>query len=114
MNLMALPTRLTTICRRAGRGRREDQCGHVGANVAGQFQALAVRAHGQRLHRVAQAFAQVEVDAVQLELARLDLGEVEDVVDQPQQGVARFGDDLEEVALLGARAGCPAPVRSCR
>ena len=35
------------------------------------------------------------------ELARLDLGEVEDVVDQPQQGVARFGDDLEEVALPG-------------
>ena len=30
-----------------------------------------------------------KLDAVQLQLAGLDLGEVEDVVDQPQQGLAR-------------------------
>ena len=41
----------------------------------------------QRVHRVADGIAQVEVDRVELELARLDLGEVEDVVDDGQQRI---------------------------
>ena len=45
--------------------------------------------------------AQVELDRVELELAGLHLGEVEQVVDDGQQGVGRGPDDLEILALLG-------------
>ena len=80
VNLMALPTRLTRICRsRPGSPTRAS--GTSGGDVAGQLQALLVRPGGERLHRVAQRVAQAEVDRLELELARLDLGEVEDVVD---------------------------------
>ena len=56
----------------------------------------------QRLHGVADAFAQVEIDRLQGQLARLDLGEIEDVVEQPQQGVGRLLDHLQIFALLAA------------
>ena len=95
-------------------GIAAEKGGHVGTNPAGQFQALAVGAHRQRPHRVAQVLVEVEVDAIQHDLARLDLGEVEDVVDQTQQGFSRFGDDLEEVALAGGELGVEDAVPSCR
>ena len=58
--------------------------------MAGQFQALLLRPQGQRVQRVAQRVAQVEVDLIQVQLAGLDLGEIEDVVDDRQQRVGRF------------------------
>ena len=45
--------------------------------------------------------AQAELDRVELELAGLDLGEVEQVVDDGQQGVGRGLDNLEVLPLLG-------------
>ena len=42
---------------------------------------------------------------LELELAGLDLGEVEDVVDDDEQGVAAGADRLGEVALLGRQVG---------
>ena len=57
VNLMALPTRLTTICRSRWESPTT-MARHVGVNVAGQFQPLAVGAEGERLQRVAQALAQ--------------------------------------------------------
>ena len=46
----------------------------------------------------------IEVDRFQIDLACLDLGEVEDVVDDVQQGIGRELDSLEIVALLAASA----------
>ena len=43
--------------------------------------------------------------ALQLEPPGLDLGEVEDVVDDAQQRVAARADDLGELALLGGQLG---------
>ncbi len=71
-------------------------------DVAGQLQPLLMGAQGERLHRVAQAFAEVEPLPLQHELPRLDLGEVEDVVDDREQGLARIADGGEVLALLGA------------
>jgi hypothetical protein len=42
---------------------------------------------------------------LQLELPRLDLGEVEDVVDDAQEGLAAGADRRGEVALLGGQGG---------
>ena len=58
----------------------------LGRDVAGQLEPLLVRPDPERLERVAQAVAQAELDPVELLLAGLDLGEVEDVVDDRQEG----------------------------
>ena len=78
-----------------------DPSGHVVMDMAGQLQPLLVGADGERFHRVAQAFAEVELLAFQHELLGLDLGEVEDVVDHAEQGLARIADGRQELALLG-------------
>ena len=78
-----------------------DPSGHVLMDMAGQFQPLLVGADGERFHRVAQAFPEVELLALQHELFGLDLGEVEDIVDHAEQGLARIADGREELALLG-------------
>ena len=70
-------------------------------DVTGQFQPLLLGADGERLHRVAQALAEVELLALQHELLGLDLGEVEDIVDHAEQGFARIADGRQELALLG-------------
>ena len=53
--------------------------------MAGQLQALLLGPQSQRLQCVSQRFSQVELDIIQIELARLDFGKVEDVVDQGEQ-----------------------------
>ena len=62
-----------------------------------QFKALDLGRVRKHRHRVFDDFDQVEVDRLQLEVAGLDLGKVEDVVDDAQQvtprGLHRFGPD---------------------
>ncbi len=73
---------------------------HVAVDVAGQLQPLLVGAEGERFQRVAQALAEVEPLLLQHELFGLDLGKIEDVVDHPQQGLARIADGGQVFALL--------------
>jgi hypothetical protein len=60
---------------------------HVVGNVAGQFQSFLVRASAQHAHGVGQRVSQIEADVAQVHLAGFDLGEVQDVVDDRQQGI---------------------------
>ena len=69
--------------------------------MAGQFQPLLVGAHGKRLNRALEAVTQAEGSAIEVELAYLDLGEVEDVVQQPQQRIGRAFDHGQGLALFG-------------
>jgi len=55
---------------------------------------------GQRSGEVVQQARQVEVQRLQVELLRLDLGEIEDVVDQAEQRFAAGAHDLGILALL--------------
>jgi hypothetical protein len=57
-------------------------------------------AHGQ-----GDAVAQAEVDLLEVELAGLDLREVEDVVDDAEQAVGRALDEGEVFALLVVQRG---------
>src|SRR5205085_12533019 len=68
-------------------GITDQVVGDVGEDVAGQLQALFVRAQGEGLHRIAEAVAEREGDVVQIELARFDLGEVENVVDDIEERI---------------------------
>ena len=114
VNLMALPTRLTRTCRsRPGSPTRSS--GTSGATWQASSSPFWSARRASGAERVAEGVAQRRSrHAVQVELAGLDLGEVEDVVDDAEQGVGRLADHLQVVALLGASGRCRGPARSCR
>ena len=70
-----------------------------------QLEALGVGALFQQPDGAFDHLAQVEVDVLELEPAGLDLGVVEDVVDDGQQRLARFDHDLGIGALLLIEVG---------
>ena len=77
--------------------------GYAGADQDGQLQALLVGLLGQHVTHLLQGGAQVELDHLEFHLARLDLGEIEDVVDQPQERFSGAERGPCVVALLGGQ-----------
>ena len=69
-------------------------------NITDQFQILLVRPKRQRLHRLPHVVPQVEIDGFQVELARLNFGEVKNLVDHSEQGVRGILDGVQIFALL--------------
>ena len=68
-------------------------------------------AERKRLEGLVEHLSQREVDAVDLELARLDLREVQDVVDDDEQRFGRLPDGLQVVALDGRHLGLERQLR---
>ena len=104
VNLMAFPSRLTRIWRRRP-GSPLSVVRHGRIDIDDQFEALLVRPQRHRVRRVADGIAGVEVDRVELELARLHPGEVQDVVDDGQQRIGGRLDDPQILALFGRELG---------
>ena len=79
----------------------DEQLGDAGRGVHQELEPLFVcLLRGQRRDG-ADDFIELEVDGFDVELARLDLGEVEDVVDDGQERCAGIVDLADVVALLG-------------
>ncbi len=81
-----------------------DELGQLRIHDARELQALAVRLDGEQPRHVLDGVAQVEVDVLEIELARFDLGEVENVVDDREQRRGAVADRLGVVALVTDRA----------
>lgn len=64
-----------------------DQGRDIRMDQKGEFQALVIRPHGQHVGHILDSGSQIEVEDLQFELSGLDLGEVQDIVDQAQQRV---------------------------
>jgi hypothetical protein len=97
VNLTAFEARLIRSAGSAG--VTEQHCGHVGLAVGQQLEAFGGRRRTEQHTDVLDQLPRVEVDLLELDLVGFQLGEVEDVVDDPQQrlpGAADAGD----VALL--------------
>ena len=94
VNFTALPTRFRMIWRRRT-GSPTKSVGNVGGNVANQFQPLLVRSQRQSSNDAGNGVAQGEVRRFDVEFARLDLREVQDVIDETEQGVCRRLHSLE-------------------
>ena len=77
----------------------------VAVDLEGQFESLARGPHGQRLHRVAEGLAHVENGGIKFKLACFDLREVEHIVDEREQRVARLLDDREVFPLVVRQLG---------
>ena len=78
---------------------------HFGIDAADEFEVLFVGAHGQQFRRVLDRRPQVEIDGLQFQLAGLDLGKIEDVVDDAQQGFAARTHRLGVTALFRGQVG---------
>ena len=95
-------------------GVADQGVGHVRLDLAGELQPFLVGAEGQGAQGLPQHVPQRELGVVELELAGLDLGEVEQVVDHVEQGIGRGLDDRQVLPLLARCPGCRGPARSCR
>ena len=84
VNLMALPTRLTRTWRRRPESPIK-RSGTSDANPAGELEALRVGPKCERLKGFIERVAQPERGVGEAELAGLDLGEIEDVIDHRQE-----------------------------
>ena len=83
----------------------DDPCRHAVVDEAAELDVLLGGARRDDVERALDALAEIERLALELEPARLDLREVEDVVDDAQQRVAARPDDLGELALLRRQLG---------
>ena len=83
------------------RGVPDDSCRRLLVDEAAQLDPLLPRARRDDLERALDALPEIDRLLLELELARLDLRVVEDVVDHVEQGVSARADDLGELALLG-------------
>ncbi len=70
-----------------------------------QLQALLLRPYTQRLQQMAKRLIQVEDSPVELQPAGLHDGEIQDVVDQDQQGFARLLYNIQILALVSIQVG---------
>ena len=73
---------------------------HVVLDEARELQALVVGTLGEQPDRLLDRHPQVEVHDLEVHLARLYLGEVQDVVDDGEQVLARGAHGLGVLALL--------------
>ncbi len=83
----------------------------VGRNATGQLQILLMRPQGERLHDVVQSVSQIEVRGIEQEFAGLDLGEIQNVVDDREQRICRALDRQQAVALLRIRGSVERQLR---
>ncbi len=70
-----------------------------------QFQALGVSPGRHQFAQVLHQIPQAEGRVVQVQLAGLDLGEIQDIVDDTHQRLAGAADSVHEAALLGIQVG---------
>ena len=116
VNLMALPTRLTQHLAEPVRVA-DERIRHVGVDVAGELELLAAGAERPASSRASlDDLAEVEsrpararcLPASILEKSRMSL-----IRSRAAHRAERL-DGVEVLALLGGRARCPGPARSCR
>lgn len=81
-------------------GRVAEQMGRQGSDLARQLQLLGVGPLLKHRNAIADKRIDRNLGFLQHELARLDLGQIEDVVDDSQQMTASVLDLVEFVTLL--------------
>ena len=79
--------------------------GHVGVELTHQRQSLGTSRRGQPFDRIANDHAQIERNFFRLDMARLDPGKLQDIVDDLEQGLGRGLDHRQVFALLLVQRG---------
>ena len=89
----------------------QQQVRGLGSDPAFQLQSLVRGALRERPEDVADRVSQREVDPLQIEFACLDLGKVQNVIDESQQRRRRGADDAEIIFLLRCKIGLHSQLR---
>ena len=113
VNLTALPARLVSAWRR----RRLSPTTSAGASAAIEAaisRPFALRVRREQLDDLLDQPARIERLLDQFQPARLDLGEIENLIDQARQRGARSADRLDIARRLGLQRRRRATVRPCR
>ena len=76
------------------------QQGNASVNIADDFQAFLLRAVREQPGGVFDDLPQIEIHALDIELAGFDFGEIEDVVEYAQQGLSRAVNSVCVTSLL--------------
>ncbi len=84
---------------RQARWIAQQHVGNIRMDPTGQLDPFSLGSNRQRLHRVANPGAQAEWQPVQIQLAGLDLREIQNVVDQCQQRLPRFPHHVQVLTL---------------
>ena len=101
----ALPGKLDRVAHQIGQHLAQTQWvspdvgNQLRGNTAGKLQSLEMGALGKEIHNVLERRAQIHVDILEFELSSLDLGEVQKVVDDVEQVLARALHGLGVLAL---------------
>ena len=74
--------------------------GTAAIDVGRNFQVFRMSLNADQPHDVFDQVAQIDAGDVEFELARLDLREIQDIVQDRQQRLGALADSLRIVALL--------------
>jgi hypothetical protein len=83
-------------------GIADDLNGDVVVDEVGQLQALGVRPFRHQLQAILHRFAQLEGPVLKGQHAGFDLGEIQDVVDDGEEGVGARPDGVGEGCAVRA------------
>ena len=76
---------------------------HVRRDVTAEGEALFVSLRGEQARKVLEQRRKVEVHGLQVELAGLDFGKIQDIIDDAQEGFGAGLDDFDTLALGGGQ-----------
>jgi hypothetical protein len=79
-----------------------DTLGHFGVYEAGKFEVFLFGPGAEELQALIEGITKVEIEGFQFNLARLYFGEIEDFVEQIEEGLRRGLDGVGIVLLLRA------------
>ena len=78
----------------------DEGVGHIRRDEVGQFHTFFGGLQTEGVHGIAQAVAEEKINRLQFQFSGFHLGEVENVVEQPQQCVSRLQHDVQILSLL--------------
>ncbi len=110
---MALPMRLLSTWRSRS-GSPSTRSGTPGSTLTMSSGFFAAACTAISMPRSSTHVAHAHVDAVDFELAGLDLRVIQDVVDDPEQRCRAGADRFRELRAARTASACRAAARSCR
>ena len=114
VNLMALPSRDWSTPGAGGGRRRAGAAEFPATRAKRKSSPFASRLHAQELDHVLDSVAQVEAQILKGDLPRLDLGKVQDIVDEGQQSPPAVLGHLGVSPLLRGQVRFQQQLQPCR
>src|SRR5690606_17607723 len=77
----------------------QNSFGNLWPHVAYKFESTFVCRHGEGLENTCDRIAYIELDPLDIEAPSLNLGKIQDVIDERQERFGALGNDLDMLSL---------------